>query len=112
MTKKLNRILSKKNFQKFIEEGKLILSKPKLAEHFEVSVRTLYRWMHRKGFTYLLRGHEHEKPKEEPKKVVESINTIKTTSVGRIVQKIESRDHQMQKNPNPELDKILEAMHK
>ncbi len=83
------RVLTKKSFEKFIEEytvteetddskldsilngseiktveverKKLAWSKVKIAEYFGVSARTLYRWMHKSGFSFLI--------KDEPKQL-------------------------------------------
>lgn len=55
----LTELLSKKNFNNYIEDNELLLSKTKLAKKFGISRSTLLRWMRKKGFGRLI----EEKPK-------------------------------------------------
>ena len=63
-----DKMLSKKNFEKFIEEDTLLMSKSKIAQYFGVSQPTLRKWMRNNGyerFIGVLRGRAPNKPKSK-----------------------------------------------
>jgi len=70
---KIPELLSKKNFNKFVEDNQLVLPKSKIAKHFCITRPTLLKWMKKKGYGHLVgefRGkqknkEEKEIPKEE-----------------------------------------------
>jgi len=51
---KIPKLLSKKNFNKFIEDDQLVLPKSKICEYFRVSRPTLLKWMKKKGYGHLV----------------------------------------------------------
>jgi len=54
-------------FRKFLYEGRLTRPKTKVAKHFGISTKTLYRWMRKTGYGYLIGPQNGAIPKP-PKK--------------------------------------------